>query len=68
MLATDVAANEDAFAVDVINTVFRDAIRAADRGLWDKRITLPDGRRLTVRKIVKAYGLERWVEKPEVIP
>jgi len=36
-------------------------LQLADRGVWDTKIDLPTGRKLTVRQIIKMYNLMRFV-------
>lgn len=59
-LASEVTHDETIASVDELPTIRR-VVSLAERGFWDIRLKLPSGRRLSVRQLVKLWGLDKYL-------
>lgn len=65
ILCTEIERQEAQARPADFQDVIRQCLQLADHQMWDRRLTLPNGKRWTVRRIVNAYGLMRLVNYRE---
>jgi hypothetical protein len=46
-------------------SVIRLVLSYADRGMWEFKVTLPNGARYSVKQLVKKWNLSRYVQTEE---
>ena len=68
-LTSEIATAEEHVNTADIGESIREVLSLADRGLWDFKIKLPNGRKYSVHQLVRRWHLSRYVnnQKEEAI-
>ena len=61
-LVSEIEQNDELLSYDYLPTI-QEAIRLAERGFLDVKLSLPDKRKLSVKQIVNRWKLHRYLKE-----